>query len=125
MAEIHDFGTPRNLYEKLIRDGEMLERKVNGDNVFNFISTAFHLQHWIKNSPLIASEVMKRILRRISRDKNIMHCQNIARAKEHFSVELDDAGSAFIKLGEDRIEVLEFKNEIIALYENYFKQKGH
>lgn len=92
MSVIHDFGTPRNLFEKLRRDNEKLDIEINGDNVFNFVSTAFHLQHWVKNSPLISSEIVKRILKRIGRDGYIKHCQNIVSAKEHFKVEVDEDG---------------------------------
>ncbi len=123
MNHIHDFGTPRNLYEKLHRDNEKLEEEINGDNLFNFISTAFHLQHWIKNSPLISSEVMKRILRRIGKDRYVLHCRNIARAKEHFRVTVDNNGKALMSVGEEDIDVDEFRNEIVSLYETYFKQK--
>jgi hypothetical protein len=123
MNVIHDFGTPRNLFEKLRRDNEKLDENVNGDNVFNFVSTAFHLQHWIKNSPLISAEVMKRILRRISKEGFIKHCQNIVRAKEHFKVEVDEAGNAIMYIGDEEIDVDQFRNEIVALYGNYFEVK--
>jgi hypothetical protein len=123
MNEIHDLGTPRNLYEKLLRDNEKLDTEIDGDNVFNFVSTAFHLQHWIKNSPLISSEVVKRILRRISNDQYIKHCQNIARAKEHFKVEVDVEGNASMAIGDEEIDVNDFRNEIVGLYGNYFNLK--
>ena len=123
MNEIHDFGTPRNLYEKLRRDNEKLDLEVNGDNVFNFVSTAFHLQHWIKNSPLISSETMKRILRRIGRDEFIKHCQKIARAKEHFKVEFNPEGDAIMAIGDEKIDVDKFRSEIVSLYGTYFKVK--
>lgn len=122
MAELHDFSNPRNLYEKLIRDGEKLNVEVNGDNVFNFVSSAFHLQHWIKNSPLIGSEVMKRILKRISRDESIKLCESIARAKQSFMVELDENGSRII-VGDLSIDVFEMRNHIINQYDSYFKSK--
>jgi hypothetical protein len=123
MTELHDFSAPRNLFEKLIRDYEKLDVQVNGDNIFNFISTAFHLQHWIKNSPLISSEVVKRILRRIARNKCIKHCQAIARAKEHFYVEVG-GNEATLIIGEERINLNEFKQEIMNQYANYFQIKG-
>jgi hypothetical protein len=123
MNEIHDFGTPRNLYEKLRRDSNKLDIEVSGDNVFNFISTAFHLQHWIKNSPLMSSEVVKRILRRIGTDEYVKHCQNIAQAKEHFKVEIDNNDNAVISVGDKKIDIDEFRSEIVALYGTYFELK--
>lgn len=123
MKTVHDFSSPRNLYEKLIRDGEKLDKDVNGDNVFNFISTAFHLQHWIKNSPLISSEVMKRILKRIGREKNIKLCQDITRAKEHFSLEIADEEVEII-IGDEKIDMKHFRDDILQLYANYFTVKG-
>lgn len=123
MSEIHDFSTPRNLFEKLMRDAEKLSLQVNGDNIFNFVSTAFHLQHWIKNSPLISSEVVKRILRRIGRDKFIKHCQAIARAKEQFSVEVVE-NNAILIVGNERIGMHDFVNGVMNQYSNYFQIKG-
>lgn len=123
MHHVHDLSTPRNLYEKLRRDNEILDREINGDNLFNFISTAFHLQHWIKNSPLVASEVMKRILKRITRDEYIKHCRDIARAKEHFKVKIDSTGNTSMSVGESELDIDEFRNEIVSLYGTYFKQK--
>jgi hypothetical protein len=123
MNHVHDFGSPRNLYEKLHRDNEKLDKEINGDNLFNFISTAFHLQHWIKNSPLISSEVMKRMLKRLGRDKNFLHCRDIARAKEHFRVKVEHTGKAIMFVGKEEINVDDFRNEIVSLYETYFKQK--
>ncbi|MFC2084314.1 hypothetical protein ACFLS9_04590 [Bacteroidota bacterium] len=126
MTEIHDFSTPRNLYEKLVRDGQKLDIVVNGDNVFNFVSTAFHLQQWIKQSPLVSSEVVKRLLRKISRDENVKHCQKIIQAKESFKLEIFDKGSKTIMhIGEEKLNVFDFRNRIIEIYENYFKSKGH
>jgi hypothetical protein len=123
MNEIHDLGTPRNLYEKLRRDNAKLEIEKSGDNVFNFISTAFHLQHWIKNSPLMSSEVVKRILRRIGTDKYVKHCRNIAQAKEHFKVEFDKNGDAVISVGGEKIDIDHFRSEIVSLYGTYFELK--
>ena len=123
MNSIHDFGTPRNLYEKLRRDNEKLDNEISGVNLFNFVSTAFHLQHWIKNSPLISSEVVKRILRRIGRDNYIKHCQNIARAKEHFKVEFESDGDAIMSIGDEKIDINDFRHEILSLYGTYFELK--
>lgn len=123
MVVIHDLSSPRNLFEKLLRDGERLDLEISGDNVFNFVSTAFHLQHWIKNSPLIASEIMKRILRRITKEENIKHCEKIARANEHFKVEIID-NSAKLIIGDEKIDLKEFKDDILQLYSNYFSVKG-
>ncbi len=63
MAQSYNFQTPRNLYEKLCRDSEKLDVVIDGDYMFNFISTAHHLQDWIKNSPLISSTTIKRFLK--------------------------------------------------------------
>lgn len=123
MEVIHDLSTPRNLFEKLLRDSEKLNEQVNGDNVFNFISTAYHLQQWIQNSPLISSEVVKRILRRIAHDSNIKHCKKIATAKEHYKLKLEDNSTAKIIIGEEEINETNFRQEILSLYENYFKVK--
>ena len=66
---------------------------------------------------------MKRILRRIGRDEYIKHCQHIARAKEHFKVEVDEFGNAIMYIGDEEIDVNHFRTEILDLYSTYFKVK--
>ena len=67
MQITHEFLTPRNIFEKLIRDYEQLDIRVSGDNFFNFISTAYHLQHWIKNSPVHETEQGKRLAKKAAK----------------------------------------------------------
>ena len=123
MAEIHEFKSPRNLYEKLVRDNQRLEKVVNGDNLFTFISTAVSLQPWIKNSPLGASETMNRILRKIVRDPFYKTCKDISLSKSPFKLDVSDDNSATIHVGKDKIDVYDFRNQIINLFDNFFKQK--
>lgn len=125
MAVIHDFETPRNLYEKLKRDDHKLNLVIDGDNVFDFVSTAFHLQHWIKNSPMSSSETIKRMLRKLSQHPYIKHCKNICQAKEKFKIEIAHDKTAKMYVGADTIDVDEFKTEIMTVYESYFRQRGH
>ncbi len=122
MTVVHDFSAPRNLFEKLLRDSERLNRELSGDSIFNFVSTAFHLQHWIKHSPLISSEVVKRLLKRIGGDENIKLCQAIARADRHFKVEITGE-SSIIRVGDDEVNLDDFRKNVIQLYSNYFSVK--
>jgi len=123
MAEIHEFESPRNLYEKLVRDSQRLEKEVNGDNFFTFVSTAVVLQPWIKNSPLSSAETMNRIMRKIVHDSNYKLCKDIAEAKSLFKLEVSDDNKATIHVGKDKIDVFEFHSHIMNLFDNFFKQK--
>lgn len=124
MESLHDFETPRNLFEKLIRDSEQLDKNPEGDKIFNFVSTAWHLHEWIKKSPIASSQTVKGILKGIIKDENIIHCQNIVSAKEHFRVTHNKKDkSAQMHIGDKTINVADFKREIMTLYENYFKIK--
>ena len=149
MKATHDFQTPRNIFEKLIRDYEHLDRLVSGDAIFNFVSTAHHFQEWIKNSPLSSSEPVKRMLRKASSNKNIKLCKEIVCAKKNYQIivedpnlpddhEMDftnfpikhdklsyeDGSKKFVfKVGEDEIDPFQFKEEIMRLYSTYFQIK--
>ncbi len=146
---VHNFETPRNIFEKLVRDYEQLDMLVNGDNIFNFVSTAFHMQEWIKRSPIYNTESVKRLVRKASHDKYIKLCSDIVCAKIHYKVVIDDPnlaegkepdfgvhpeksdldsykdGSKKFKflVGHDEFDPFEFKEEIKELYATYFKIK--
>lgn len=123
MSVIHEFECPRNLYEKLVRDNQRLEKEVNGDNLFTFVSTAVSLQPWIKQSPLSSSEIMNRLLRKIVRHPYIKLCKDITVAKSVFKLEVFDDKNAEMCIGDDKYDVNEFRSEIQDLYNNFFKQR--
>ena len=123
MPEIHEFECPRNLYEKLVRDDQRLEVEVNGDNIFTFISTAVSLPPWIKNSPLSSTEIMNRLMRKILRHPYIKICKDITLAKLVFKIEVADDNNAILCVGDEKIDVHDFRNQIVTLYGNFFKQK--
>ena len=124
MAQTYIFQTPRNLYEKLLRDSEKLDVVLDGDYLFNFISTAHHLQDWIKKSPLSASTTMKRFLKRLGNDNNLKLCNDIVSANSNFVVDPSTSGCQ-LKVGDICLDAKDFKNEIMELYEIFFKLKGH
>lgn len=124
MADSYIFQTPRDLYEKLCRDSEKLEVLIDGDYLFNFICTAHHLQDWIKKSPLISSTTIKRLLKRLNNDENLRICADIVCAKEHFEISPMKNGCQ-LKVEDQCIDAKDFKNEIMELYEFFFKIKSH
>lgn len=124
MAQTYIFQTPRNLYEKLHRDSEKLDVIIDGDHLFNFISTAHHLQDWIKKSPLSASTTIKRFMKRLGSDNNLKICGDIVSASSNFEVNPFVSGCQ-LKVGDICVDAKDFKNEIMELYEVYFKIKGH
>ena len=149
MKMTHDFETPRNIFEKLIRDYEQLDILVTGDAMFNFVSTAYHFQEWIKKSPLDSTESVKRLLRKAARHKLIKLCKEIICAKIHYKMIIDDPAmpegtevdftkpptipdkeaykkglKTFVfKIGNDDYDPFEFKEEIKNLYSAYFQIK--
>jgi hypothetical protein len=124
MTQTYDFQTPRDLYEKLCRDSEKLEIVADGDHLFNFISTAHHLQDWIKKSPLKSSTTIKRFLKRLGHDDNLKICSQIVCADSHFTIDPKKEGCQ-LKVGDKCIDAHNFKKEIMDLYEVFFKLKGH
>lgn len=123
MTQPYNFQTPRDLYEKLCRDSEKLDVVIDADHLFNFISTAHHLQDWIKQSPLKASTIMKRFLKRLNSDENLKICGNVVTAQSHFKINPSAAGCQ-LKVGDLCFDARDFKNEIMEMYEVFFKTKG-
>ncbi len=124
MKEVHDFTTPRNLYEKLIRDSDKLDCEMSGDNLFNFMATAYRLQTWIKKSPMIQHETIKRLLRKAAKEESIKNCCAVLEGKKHFLIEFDDSyPHPLLKIEESTFNPFEFKNSIRTLFDAYFSQK--
>ena len=122
MKEVHDFTTPRNLYEKLIRDSERLEKELSGDNLFNFMATAHRLQMWIKKSPMAQHETIKRLLRKASRNPSIKECCSILDGKKSFKL-VFEGDSAKLFVDETEYNPLDLKDEIVSIFNNYFNVK--
>ena len=124
MTQSYNFQTPLDLYEKLCRDAEKLEIVIDGDHLFNFISTAHHLKDWIKKSPLKDSTTIKRLFKRLNNDENLNTCAEIVAANSHFAIHPTSEGCE-IKVGENCVDANDFKDEIMELYALFFKLKGH
>lgn len=122
MSTFHEFECPRNLYEKLTSDNQRLE-ELNCDNLFTFVSTITYLQPWIKNSPLAASETVNRMMRKVSRHPYVKICYNITSAKNHFKLEICDEGDAILHVGDEQINLDDFRRDLVDLFDNFFKSK--
>lgn len=149
MKITHEFLTPRNIFEKLIRDYEQLDIRVSGDNFFNFLSTAYHLQHWIKNAPMHETEQGKRLEKKAAKEDCIKLCKEIVTAKKNYKIIIDDTslsdeneidytkppakhdiksyndGSKTFKLFVDgeEFDIYKLKDEIMEVYKTYFQIK--
>lgn len=147
MKITHEFSTPRNIFEKLIRDYEVLDIRVNGDNVFNFLSTAYHLQEWIKNAPIHSTQQGKRLVSKASGKDCIKLCKEVITAKKTYSVIINDphaqneqdytklpniydaehykSGTKEYKLivGDKEYNPFKLKEEIMDIYKTYFQIK--
>lgn len=148
MKYFHEFKTPRNLYEKLIREYEKLDMVISGDNFFNFAATVVATIEFMKKAD--ASAGMKRFLNRASKDDNVKICKGVVAGKTHFTIEIDEPnaheGATFKheRLPEDYdkkalheksksfkvlfdgkvINPFVFKEDILSLFDVYFKVKG-
>ncbi len=124
MKSEHNFTTPRNLFEKLLRDSDRFDKEPNGDNFFDFIATAYHLKEWIKKSPISSHETTKRMLRKVSRHPLMKKCCNLVDGDSTFVFEVEDEkNSAVLKSNEETFNPFEVKNEILDLFKDYFEVK--
>mgnify|MGYP001398558192 CR=1 FL=1 len=83
----HDLSlkNPADLYQKLLRESKRVKSKVDSDNLFNFIVTAYHLTDWIGQSNKY-SEVESELKRLRDHDKYYYACRDIANAVKHFKI---------------------------------------
>jgi hypothetical protein len=124
MATVHNFSTPRNLYEKLLRDAEKMDQNLNGDNFFNFMATANHLITWIKKSPLSSSEEVKRLMRKLTKSEEYKLCCDLLDFKKSYSIEVDESDSqAYLKTEDGFHSPFELRNKILNEFSTYFQIK--
>lgn len=82
---------PRDLFEKLRRDADLLREAVTSDRFFNFVVTAHSLNDWVKNDSSVPQSA-KNSLGNHRRDLLLRTCRDVANACKHF--ELDAANQA-------------------------------
>lgn len=125
MREEHNFRSPRNLFEKLLRESDNLEKVTSGDNFFNFIATACALKEWMKKSPEMSTEVLKRFLKRVSQHKSLNICRDILSGKAEFKLVIGDSvNEERLIIGDLNYDPIEVKNEILELFALHFRIKG-
>jgi len=122
MIDTYNFQTPRNIFEKLQRDSNRLDKVMDGDYMFNFISTAYHLQEWIKKSPVKSSVAVKRFVKRLNQDENLKICGEILSASKHFMVSPVEEGCQ-LNVDGVCVDAEKFKKDIMELYDVFFKLK--
>ncbi len=125
MREEHKFNSPRNLFEKLVRESEKLDITLDGDNLFNFICTACALKEWMKKSPDFSAEVVKRFLKRVSKDETLTMCKDLLTGKHEFSIIIDGTNGVYQLVVDEIIyDPYKVKNDILDLFSVHFKVKG-
>ncbi len=123
MKKEHHFTSPRNLFEKLLRDSDKYTQEPNGDNFFNFIATAYHLQEWIKKSPIASHETTKRLLKKVSHNSTIQYCCEIIEGSKGYVFEIGDNNSTTLFVEDEQYNPSEIIDEVLNLYKEYFEIK--
>ena len=124
MAVVNDFSSPRNLYEKLLRDTEQMDKEVNGDNFFNFMCTAHHLITWIKKSPLSSSEEVKRLMKKLTKSAEYKLCCDLLDFKKTFLIEIDEKDDqAHLKTEDGFYSPINMRDKILEMFAGYFQIK--
>jgi hypothetical protein len=79
--------TPRQLYEKLQREAARLDAEATGDNIFNFMVTAWHLIEWFRRATPSQSDAFKDDLAALERQPMLQICRDICDASKHFRLD--------------------------------------
>jgi len=74
-----------DLFHKLQRDAERLNREVTSDAFFNFVITGYSLVDWIKNDPVMPASTKTTAVRDgLYREPWLKVCGDLANASKHF-----------------------------------------
>ena len=142
MTLTYGLRTPRDLFEKLMRDAALLNDEVTSDRFFNFVLTGYSIIDWLKHEPSVSAGDVQ------SMYKNpwIRVCGELANASKHFKLDKQSTAVADTQrhqgwgrgrygkggwgVGEQQItlslsdgssiDCLEFVKRVIAVWEAFF-----
>jgi hypothetical protein len=76
---------------KLKREHERLKAEVTGDDLFNFVVTAYHIIDWIKKNPSLPTTVRDEV-EQMYAEAHVAVCRDLANASKHFTLKKDYQG---------------------------------
>jgi hypothetical protein len=80
--------TPRDLFGKLEREAAKLRSDPSGDNVFNFMVTAYHLVDWLSNGPGATDFALTADIDATLRSNVYVRiCRDVCHASKHFGID--------------------------------------
>jgi hypothetical protein len=76
--------SPRDLLEKLKRDGALLNEEVTSDKFFNFVATGWAIKDWVKNDESLPTSARSIVESSAQNDQLLQICRDLANASKHF-----------------------------------------
>lgn len=141
----------KDLLQKIIAEGEMLEKEITSYTLFNFVTSAYHLCEWIEKDQSVP-EAAKQAVTTVKTAQSIRICRDLTNATKHFNLKkgyknqvASDAtsssgfgrgrfGCGGFGVGEEIIEidlldgstiaVLNLKNSVIEIWKAFFQVHG-
>ena len=94
--------TADDLYEKLKREADRLKKDLSGDNLYNFVVTAYHLLEWVQKDPNKTHDPA--IIKEVRNNRHFKICRDLANASKHFEItnykpDVSDATNAKARYG--------------------------
>ncbi|MES2682677.1 MAG: hypothetical protein V4650_04095 [Pseudomonadota bacterium] len=87
MSLTYGFATTKDLFAKLERDAEALNKHVTSDQFFNFVVTGYSMIDWVRNDPSIPTPAKDAVVvQNLYDDKWIKVCGDLATASKHFAL---------------------------------------
>jgi hypothetical protein len=86
MALTYGLKSPRDLFEKVKRDAQLLVQDLTSDKFFNFVVTGYSIIDWVKNDPSISQPVKSAVIN-LYTDPWIKVCGDLANASKHFTLD--------------------------------------
>lgn len=147
MALTYGIRNANDLFQKLKRDANALEKECASDNFFNFVVTAYHLCDWTEKDPTCPRAARNDVFR-VRQQTCIDVCRDIANASKHFELNYNDPivakteskrgyghsryGHSGYGKGEEKIyieladgtkcDALSLYREVIDVWERFFKE---
>jgi len=75
----------KDLFQKIVTEGSILDKEITSYVLFNFVTSAYHLCEWIEkdsNIPLSA----KKAVAKVRANQSIAICRDLTNATKHFKL---------------------------------------
>lgn len=143
MENFFELRTARDMLEKARREHQRLSERFDGDNLFNFFITAYHVSDYIRNANIVPQVVLETFLA----DQDIKDCRDLCDKGKHLTLtkranprtgiwrgcfngaplntlSLNGGSKWILHTGDRDVDVVQLADRVLSKWEAFFSTNG-